>query len=206
MIDSLLNAISAFFTLSIIAISVENAVLTRALGISRLISLVDETTSTLIFGSLLTAVSTLSSLFYFLFNTYIFYRFPLRAYLRPLAMVLCMSVAFFLVFVFVVKFAPYEHLSKSVAALPLASFNCTVIGTLIVSGSATLGYTLLDSIAYGLGTSIGFILAVLLVTEGQRWLRSRAIPPAFKGLPATLLFLAGLALAIYGLSGRSVSF
>jgi Na+-translocating ferredoxin:NAD+ oxidoreductase RnfA subunit len=206
MMDSLIGALAAFFSLAIIAISIENSVLTRALEISRLISLVDETTNTFIFGILLTTVSTLSSIFYFLFNTYVFYNWPLRIYLRPLAMVICMSMAFFLLFIFVVKFAPYEYLSKSVTALPVATFNCTVIGSLVVSSSSTLGYTLLDSIAYGIGSSIGFVLAVLLVTEGQRWLKSRSIPPAFKGLTATLLFLAGQALAIYGLAGRTVSF
>ena len=206
MIDTLIEVLSAFFTLAIIAISIENSVLSRALEISRLISLVDETSDTLIFGILLTMMSTLSSIFYYLFYTYVFYNWPLRTYLRPLAMIICMSLAFILVFVLVVKFAPYEYLSKSVSALPVASFNCTVIGSLIVTGSATLGYTLLDSIAYGIGSSVGFVFAVLLVTEGQRWLRGRAIPPAFKGLPATLLYLAGLALAVYGLAGHTVSF
>jgi hypothetical protein len=44
------------------------------------------------------------------------------------------------------------------------------------------------------------------VTEGQRKLQNRSMPSAFKGLPATLLFLAGLSLAVFGLTGYTFSF
>jgi len=204
--DAILQALGGFFTLALVAVTVQNAVLTRALGISRLISLVDETTDTLIFGILLTSVTTLSSILYYLINLGFFRSFPSRTYFRPLVMVLCMGAAFFIIFVLTVKFAPYEYLAKSVASLPLASFNCTVIGTLVISESSSIGYSFFDTLAYGIGSSVGFVLAVLLVTEGQRQLKGRSIPSSFKGLPATLLFLAGLALAVYGLTGYTFSF
>ena len=45
---------------------------------------------------------------------------------------------------------------------------------------------------------------VMLVTEAQNRLRSRAIPEAFRGLPITLIYIGVLALAIYGFTGHSV--
>ena len=48
------------------------------------------------------------------------------------------------------------------------------------------------------------VLAVLLVTEARRRLRSKAIPEAFRGLPITLVYIGVLALAIYGFTGHSV--
>ena len=48
------------------------------------------------------------------------------------------------------------------------------------------------------------VLAVMLVTEAQNRLRSRAIPEAFRGLPITLIYIGVLALAIYGFTGHSV--
>ena len=48
------------------------------------------------------------------------------------------------------------------------------------------------------------LLAVVLVTEAQNRLRSRAIPEAFRGLPVTLIYIGVLALAIYGFTGHSV--
>ena len=57
---------------------------------------------------------------------------------------------------------------------------------------------------FGLGSGLGYLLAVLLVTEARHRLRSRAIPSAFRGLPVTLVYIGVLALAIYGFTGHSV--
>lgn len=203
MFSILLRDIGIFFSLALAAMTIQNAVFARALGVSRLISLIDETTDTIIFGVLLSIINVLSSIGYYLLNTLWLRQQSYAVLVRPLAMVLCMSVAFFIVFVLTVKFAHYDYLAKAVAALPPATFNCTVIGTLLIA--TTSQYSLANMIAFGLGTSIGFVLAVLLVTEGQRKLSNRSMPTAFRGLPATLLFLAGLAMAVYGLSGHSFS-
>ena len=79
-----------------------------------------------------------------------------------------------------------------------------MLGTLILTTSRQL--PLLGTIGFAIGTSIGYVLAVFLVTEGQRKLQNDDMPAAFKGLPATLLYLAGLAFAVYGLTGYSFSF
>ena len=206
MINDIIEVVLSFLILTITAMTIQNAVLSRALGVERLISLIDDTTNTIVFGVLLTIVTMMSSVFYYLLNMFLLSDLSYRNYLKPLAMVLCMGVAFMIVFMLTVKFAPYEHLAKAVSALPVAAFNCTVIGTLLIAFSATRNYSISSTIAYGLGSSIGFMLAVLLVTEGQRKLQNRSVPSAFKGLPATLLFLAGLSMAIYGLTGHTFSF
>ena len=55
-----------------------------------------------------------------------------------------------------------------------------------------------------LGSGLGYLLAVMLVTEAGNRLRSKAIPEAFRGLPITLIYIGVLALAIYGFTGHSV--
>lgn len=54
------------------------------------------------------------------------------------------------------------------------------------------------------GSGLGYLLAVMLVTEAGNRLRSKAIPEAFRGLPITLIYIGVLALAIYGFTGHSV--
>ena len=49
---------------------------------------------------------------------------------------------------------------------------------------------------FGLGSGLGYLLAVMLVTEADRRLRSEAIPEAFRGLPITLIYIGVLALLI----------
>ena len=85
---------------------------------------------------------------------------------------------------------------------PLAALNSGVLGTVLVERTQT--FTLGQSLGFGLGSGIGYVLAVLLVTEARHRLRSKAIPKAFRGLPITLVYIGVLALAIYGFTGHSV--
>ena len=204
MTELLLNAVTTFFTLSIVAIAVQNTVFARALSISRLLSLVDDTTSTGIFGVLLICVSTIGGVLNWFANRLLVRFVPWPGLVRPLVMVLCMAVAYFLVFAVTVKLAPYDKIRKAADTLPGATFNCAVIGTLLLSVSMQLD--LFETVCYTVSSGIGYVFAVALVTEGQRRIQTDHTPIAFRGLPVTLLYLAGLALAVYGLSGYSVAF
>ena len=86
--------------------------------------------------------------------------------------------------------------------LPIAAVNSGVLGTALVE--RTQSFTLAQSIGFGLGSGLGYLLAVMLVTEAGNRLRSKAIPEAFRGLPITLIYIGVLALAIYGFTGHSV--
>ena len=66
------------------------------------------------------------------------------------------------------------------------------------------GALALGLMVVGLGSGLGYLLAVMLVTEAGNRLRSKAIPEAFRGLPITLIYIGVLALAIYGFTGHSV--
>ena len=60
---------------------------------------------------------------------------------------------------------------------------------------------LLQSIGFGFGSGVGYLVAVLVVDEGRRRLRSKDIPHIFRGLPSVLIYIGILSLAIYGLVG-----
>ena len=201
--NDVIQMLMTYLLLILTAITVENAVFARAMGLSRLISLVDNTPSTVIFSVLLLVTTTLSGvLYYYLHHLYISQMSEATMY-RVLAVVLCMSVAFIFVFVVAIKLMPYEHVGKAAEAMPTATFNCMVFGTIMLTVSEQM--TLVQTIVFSIGSAIGYTIAILLVTEGQRKLQSRDIPAAFKGLPATLLYLAGLAMAVYGFTGRVFS-
>lgn len=204
MSDFLLEALTTFFSLSILAITVQNTVFSRALSISRLLTLVDDTTSTGIFGGMLICVSVAGGLMNWFANRLLVALLPYPALFRPLAMILCMAIAYLLVFAVTVKTAPYDKIRRAVDALPGATFNCTVIGALLLSVSMQLD--LYETVCYAFGAAVGYLFAITLVTEGQRKIQTENTPIAFRGLPVTLLYLAGLALAVYGLSGYSFAF
>lgn len=126
---------------------------------------------------------------------------PNRAQLRPVVYLACIAVVCLFELV-VLKLAKGPRSGQLIRILPIAAVNSGVLGTVLVE--RTQSFTLEQSIGFGLGSGLGYLLAVMLVTEAQNRLRSRAIPEAFRGLPITLIYIGVLALAIYGFTGHSV--
>lgn len=199
-----LKPLGTFFLYAVIAVFAQNAVFSRALGVSRLVKLVDDTTvDSLTFGALLCFIQIISAPLAF-FSNMLISPLPFKAYIRPLVLVLCSAVAFFIVLGFLVFVFKLESAKNVVAILPMATFNCCILGTLFIT--TTQNFTLLQTIGFALGSGFGYILAVMVVTEGQRKLRGRSIPSTFKGLPITLLYIGILSLAIYGFTGHMLTF
>ena len=123
--------------------------------------------------------------------------------MRPLAYILCSFLAMGIVWLVLEHGIHSPRCSELKMLLPLATLNCCVLGTLLISGSQH--YTLAQSLGFGLGSAVGYLFAVLLVTEAQRRLRTDAIPPMFRGLPITLIYTGILALAIYSVTGHMLN-
>lgn len=202
MIEVLQNGISMFFLYAVAAVFAQNAVFSRALGVSRLVKLVeDPTVDTLIFSGLLCIIQVIACVLSFFVNKLFGVALSAaRFYVRPLLLVLCTIAAFLIVLVFIILFYKQNAARQIVDVLPIATFNCCVLGTVLIT--VTKNYTLLQTIAFAIGSALGYVMAVMLVTEGQRTLKNRNIPQSFKGLPATLVYIGVLALALYGFTGH----
>ena len=198
---TLTETLTIFFGYALLAVFAQNAIFTRALGVSRLVQLVgDERTNSLLFG-LLQCVTQL------LLAPVAWYVGGAAASLgvgpaaRPLVYLGCITAvsAVEMAFLHMVRL-PWQR--QLLRILPLAALNSCVLGTLLLG--RTQSFTLIQSVGFGLGSGVGYLLAVLLVTEAQNRLRSQAIPAAFRGMPITLVYIGVLALAIYGFTGHTV--
>ena len=198
---------AVFFSYALLAVFAQNAVFTRALGVSRLVQLVgDDRTSSWLFGMQLCITQVLVTPFAWYAGSRIA---PLanRAQLRPLVYIASIAVVCVLehAVLWLAKGLLLRSLPRRAQLLrivPLAALNSGVLGTVLVE--RTQSFTLGQSLGFGLGSGLGYVLAVLLVTEARHRLRSKAIPEAFRGLPITLVYIGVLALAIYGFTGHSV--
>lgn len=198
-----MKTLLTFCLYAVIALAAQNAVFTRAFGVSRLLRLVESgelvlTKFTLLLGAVLLVASPLG----FLANR-LLAGIPIRAALRPLVFVLCTAISYILVLLALGLLnykVPLRGLKQYLAALPGAAFNCCVIGTLLLT--ATGGYTLVQNLGFALGSAIGYGIALLIVSEGQRRIQNRNVPSTFRGLPVTLLYIGVIALAIYGFTGH----
>lgn len=199
--SDVLHLVGVFFNYAVLAIFAQNAVFTRSLGVSRLVQLVgDERTSSWWFALMLCITQVLVAPLVYFSGSFIA-PLPNRAQLRPVMYLTCIA-AVCLFELLVLKLAKGPRSGQLIRILPIAAVNSGVLGTVLVE--RTQSFTLEQSLGFGLGSGLGYLLAVMLVTEAQNRLRSRAIPEAFRGLPITLIYIGVLALAIYGFTGHSV--
>lgn len=199
--SEVLHLVGVFFSYAVLAILAQNAIFTRGLGVSRLVQLVgDKRTSSWWFALMLCITQVLVAPLAF-YAGRLLAPLPNRAQLRPVVYLACIAVVCLFELV-VLKLAKGPRSGQLIRILPIAAVNSGVLGTVLVE--RTQSFTLEQSIGFGLGSGLGYLLAVMLVTEAQNRLRSRAIPEAFRGLPITLIYIGVLALAIYGFTGHSV--
>lgn len=199
--SEVLHLVGVFFSYAVLAIFAQNAIFTRGLGVSRLVQLVgDKRTSSWWFALMLCITQVLVAPLAF-YAGRLLAPLPNRAQLRPVVYLACIAVVCLFERV-VLKLAKGPRSGQLIRILPIAAVNSGVLGTVLVE--RTQSFTLEQSIGFGLGSGLGYLLAVMLVTEAQNRLRSRAIPEAFRGLPITLIYIGVLALAIYGFTGHSV--
>ena len=199
--SDVLHLVGVFFNYAVLAIFAQNAVFTRSLGVSRLVQLVgDERTSSWWFALMLCITQVLVAPLVYFAGSFIA-PLPNRAQLRPVMYLTCIA-AVCLFELLVLKLAKGPRSGQLIRILPVAAVNSGVLGTVLVE--RTQSFTLEQSLGFGLGSGLGYLLAVMLVTEADRRLRSEAIPEAFRGLPITLIYIGVLALAIYGFTGHSV--
>lgn len=199
--SEVLHLVGVFFSYAVLAIFAQNAIFTRGLGVSRLVQLVgDKRTSSWWFALMLCITQVLVAPLAF-YAGRLLAPLPNRAQLRPVVYLACIAGVCLFELV-VLKLAKGPRSGQLIRILPIAAVNSGVLGTVLVE--RTQSFTLEQSIGFGLGSGLGYLLAVMLVTEAQNRLRSRAIPEAFRGLPITLIYIGVLALAIYGFTGHSV--
>lgn len=202
--SAVIQNLGEFLLYALIAMFVQNAVFARGFGVSRLVKLVsDSAVDSMVFCALLCFIQVLSApLGYFVNQKLEEPQFWFRDYVRPLALVLCTVAAFIFVLLIILLIRP-ANAKEMLAVLPMASFNCAVLGPMLITATQT--YTFGQTIGFALGSGVGYVFAVLIVTEGQRKLKNRNVPRNFRGLPINLLYIGILALAIYGLTGHRLA-
>ena len=199
-----LKALGPFFFYAVVGVFAQNAVFTRALGVSRIVKLADDPeVDSLTFGVLLCSVQLISAPMAYFVNLWLSEQWY-STYVRPLVLVMCSAVAFFIVLLLVVLLVRSSGAKDIVAVLPMATFNTCILGTLLIG--TTRHFDLLQTMGFALGSGVGYVLAVLVVREGARKMDNEDVPATFRGLPVTLLYIGILALAIYGFTGHLISF
>ncbi len=204
--NSTANAIITFFSYALRAIAAQNVIFTRGLGLSnglRMIS--DPRKDTVYFCTALTFFQILNSVLAY-FRVPVIYRTPLAPYARfitPVVIVAGCAVSYIIVILILGTVLKKSTFKKLIHSLTTASINSAIVGTVILSLGQ--GFTLLETVGFAVGSSLGYFLAMLLISEGERKINHHRVPGNFQGLPVQLIYVSVLALAIYGLTGHTIA-
>lgn len=119
-------------------------------------------------------------------------------YLQTIVFILVIAALVQLVEMILKKFIKplYEALG---VYLPLITTNCAVLGVAI--SNIDDGYTFGQSLANSLGTSVGFLIAIVILAGIREKSENNNIPKPFQGTPMVLIASGLMAIAFTGFTG-----
>lgn len=126
--------------------------------------------------------------------------------LEPLHIEYLRYIAFIIVIAAVVQLLEMiiERVSESLYInlgifLPLITVNCAILGVSLFM--VIRKYTFIQSVLFGAGSGLGWMLAILAMAGIRQRLNEQKIPPALRG-PGIALIISGImAMAFIGFSG-----
>ncbi|HAK88007.1 MAG: electron transport complex subunit RsxA [Nitrospirae bacterium GWC2_46_6] len=83
--------------------------------------------------------------------------------------------------------------------LALISTNCIILAVPLINAGEH--YNFIESLAFGLGSGIGFALALIIMASIREKLELADVPAPFRGMPMAFVITGLIALAFTGFSG-----
>lgn len=187
----------AFILAIVSSMLIDNVVLSRFYGICPFLGVSKKAKSSLGMGIAVVFVIIMASLI--CWPLYNFVLVPAGVpFLDTVAYILVIASLVQLVGLFIKKFSPSLYKSLGIY-LPLITTNCAVLG--VVQSNTDQGLDFLMSLGNAIGTSVGFLIIIVVFSCIRVRLETANTPKAFKGLPIALITAAIMAIALMGLQG-----
>ena len=188
---------SEFLLIIIGTVWVNNIVLSQFLGLCPFMGVSRKLETAIGMGLATTFVLTLSSITSYLINQFILAPLELE-YLRTISFILVIAAIVGFTEMMVKKTSPLLHRVLGIY-LPLITSNCAVLGVALLNVQQANNF--IQSALYGLGSSLGFTLVLLLFASMRERLDVADVPVAFRGNAIALITAGLMALAFMGFSG-----
>ena len=195
-----MNMFIGFLMAILSSMLIDNVVLSRFYGICPFLGVSKKVKSSLGMGIAVVFVIMLATVI--CWPLYNFVLVPAGIpFLDTVVYILVIASLVQLVGLFIKKYSPSLYKSLGIY-LPLITTNCAVLG--VAQSNTDQGLTFLEALGNGLGTSVGFLLVIVVFSCIRVRLESANTPKAFKGLPIALIVAAIMAIAFMGLQGLFV--
>jgi electron transport complex protein RnfA len=179
------------------AILINNFVFYYFLGICPFLGVSKKIDSALSMGLAVTFVMTITAVVSWAINNWILLPLKLE-YLQIVSFILVIASLVQLVEMFIRKISPPLYQALGIY-LPLITTNCAIFFLALMAALRNYGFA--EAVIFGVGSGLGFTLAIVLMAGIREQLELADVPEALKG-PGIALIIAGImALAFMGFSG-----
>ena len=176
---------------------VNNVVLSQFLGLCPFLGVSKKVETSAGMGAAVIFVITIASAVTSLVYTGILVNLHLE-YLQTIVFILVIAALVQFVEMFLKKSMPslYEALG---VYLPLITTNCAVLGVALTN--VTKSYNFVQSVVNGIGISVGFTIAIVMLAGVREKIEHNDVPYSFHGSPIVLITSGLMAIAFFGFSG-----
>lgn len=185
------------FIIAVSAALVNNVVLSQFLGLCPFLGVSKKTETAAGMGAAVMFVLTISSVMTNLIYSLILVPAHIE-YLNTIVFILVIAALVQFVEMFLKKSIPSLYQSLGVY-LPLITTNCAVLGIALINVQKS--YNLLESVVNGFCTSLGFLIAIVIMAGIREKIEDNDIPDSFKGMPIVLLTAGLMSIAFFGFAG-----
>lgn len=192
-----MNIIIAFILAIMSSMLIDNVVLSRFYGICPFLGVSRKVKSSLGMGLAVVIVIVLATVICWPLYNFVLVKAGIK-FMDTVAYILIIASLVQLVGLFIKKYSPTLYKSLGIY-LPLITTNCAVLG--VVQANTDQGLSFLNSLANGIGTSVGFLMIIVVFSCIRARLETNNVPKAFRGLPIALIVAALMAIAFMGLQG-----
>lgn len=176
---------------------VNNVVLSQFLGLCSFVGVSTKINIAAGMGAAVIFVITIASAV-----SNLIYRFILipanLTYMQTIVFILVIAALVQLVEMFLKKYSKGLYNALGVY-LPLITTNCAVLGVALINVQKDYGF--LASIVNGLGTSLGYTIAIVIMAGIREKMEHNNVPLSFKGSPIVLVTSGLMAIAFFGFAG-----
>lgn len=184
------------FGILISTIFVNNYVFARFLGICPFLGVSNKMETSTGMGVAVTFVITIASAITWAIQKVLIH-FSIE-YLQTIVFILVIASLVQFVELVIRKISPTLYNAMGVY-LPLITTNCVVLGVTILNVQE--GYNLIQTLTNAIGASLGFFLALILLSGVREKLELADIPEALKGFPIALISAGLMSIAFSGFGG-----
>jgi Na+-translocating ferredoxin:NAD+ oxidoreductase subunit A len=179
------------------AVLVNNVVFVRILGLCPFMGVSKKLETAIGMGAATTFVLTLASGTSYVIDSWLLIPNGLE-YLRTLAFIVTIASIVQLTELIIQKTSPVLHQVLGIY-LPLITTNCAVLGVPLLN--IGMKHNLLESLLFGLGSAVGFTLALVLFAGIRERLEGADVPVFFRGTAIAMITAGMMSLAFMGFAG-----